>query len=150
MIEVDAAELLDHLRRVAGDVSATSHVPACDVAEIVASADHVHIVKDGGRVIAHAALYRSDAAPHRASVSGAVERGYRMAGVGSAVLAGALQWADDEGIAWVDAHAWADNEAALALDRAHGFVEVGRLEDAYRRDGVSYTQVSMTRKAGVK
>jgi RimJ/RimL family protein N-acetyltransferase len=58
----------------------------------------------------------------------------------------ALEWCDANGFEYVDGCAWAHNERVLALDKSLGFAEVGRIEDAYRRDGKQYTQVILVRR----
>jgi len=45
---------------------------------------------------------------------------------------------------WIDLGVFAHNEAARALYKSVGFVEVGTVKDQFRVDGVSIDDVSMT------
>lgn len=61
----------------------------------------------------------------------AVEPACRQRGVGTALLWGLLQWAREQGARRMTLEVRADNEAALALYRRFGFVELGRRPGYY-------------------
>jgi len=90
---------------------------------------------DDERMVAHVdltggTLYSS---LHRARLGIGVERAYRGAGTGSALLNSVLAWARKErSLAWVDLSVFAHNQRALLLYERFGFLEVGRMTDAYR------------------
>lgn len=145
------SDLCAHIERAYEDMIAGSvPIPLDDVVAWVSSAEHVEAVRDeaSDRIVAHAEVTRSRHAPHRASVSAAVEREFWGRGVGKRVLGAALAWCDDpaNGIEYVDGWAWADNERALRMDAALGFVEVGRVVDAYRDGDRKRDQVIMVRQ----
>lgn len=85
--------------------------------------------------------------PHRWTVSCAVESAFQGMGLGRRVLSEALAFADEHGAEYVDGVAWAHNARVLKLDFSLGFKPVGRVNDAYRRDGVSLDQILLVRKA---
>jgi RimJ/RimL family protein N-acetyltransferase len=63
----------------------------------------------------------------------AVAREWRGRGVGSALLAAAIEWARERGLHKLSLGVFAHNAAAIALYRKFGFVEEGRLVKHYRR-----------------
>jgi ribosomal protein S18 acetylase RimI-like enzyme len=63
----------------------------------------------------------------------AVAREWRGRGVGSALLAGAIEWAREQGLHKLSLSVFAHNEAAIGLYRKVGFVEEGRRVKQYRR-----------------
>ena len=63
----------------------------------------------------------------------AVARDWRGRGVGSALLAAAIEWARDEGMHKLSLSVFPHNAAAIALYRRFGFVEEGRRVKQYRR-----------------
>jgi RimJ/RimL family protein N-acetyltransferase len=75
-----------------------------------------------------------DASPHAFGEIGmAVARDWRGRGVGSALLAAAIQWARENGLHKLILGVFPHNVAAIALYRKHGFVEEGRRAKQYRR-----------------
>jgi RimJ/RimL family protein N-acetyltransferase len=62
-----------------------------------------------------------------------VDADMRGRGVGSALLAAAMEWARSAGAHKIALQVWPHNEAAIALYRKFGFVEEGRLLRHYRR-----------------
>lgn len=54
-------------------------------------------------------------------------------GVGSALLATAIEWARDRGMHKLSLSVFPHNEAAIALYRKFGFIEEGRRIKHYRR-----------------
>jgi RimJ/RimL family protein N-acetyltransferase len=63
----------------------------------------------------------------------AVLKEWRGRGVGSALLAAAIEWARAEGLHKLSLEVFPHNEAAIGLYRKFGFVEEGRLVKQYRR-----------------
>jgi ribosomal protein S18 acetylase RimI-like enzyme len=63
----------------------------------------------------------------------AVAREWRGRGVGSALLAAAIEWARDRGLHKLSLGVFAHNTAAIELYRKFGFVEEGRRIKQYRR-----------------
>jgi RimJ/RimL family protein N-acetyltransferase len=63
----------------------------------------------------------------------AVAREWRGHGIGSALLAYAIDWARGEGVHKLCLQVFPHNEAGIALYRKFGFVEEGRLVKQYRR-----------------
>jgi RimJ/RimL family protein N-acetyltransferase len=62
-----------------------------------------------------------------------VAREWRGRGVGSALLAAAIEWARENGLHKLSLGVFAHNAAAIALYRKFGFVEEGRRVKQYRR-----------------
>jgi len=63
----------------------------------------------------------------------AVAREWRGRGVGSALLAAAIEWARERGLHKLSLSVFAHNTAAIGLYRKLGFVEEGRRVKQYRR-----------------
>ena len=63
----------------------------------------------------------------------AVARDWRGRGVGSALIAAAIEWAREQGLHKLSLGVFAHNTAAIALYRKFGFVEEGRHVKQYRR-----------------
>ena len=63
----------------------------------------------------------------------AVAREWRGRGVGSALLAAAIEWAREGGLHKLSLSVFPHNAAAIALYRKFGFVEEGRRVKHYRR-----------------
>jgi RimJ/RimL family protein N-acetyltransferase len=57
----------------------------------------------------------------------------RGRGVGSALLAAAIEWARGAGAHKVGLQVWPDNDSAISLYRKFGFEQEGRLRRHYRR-----------------
>ena len=68
-----------------------------------------------------------------AEVGMAVARDWRGRGVGSALLAAAIDWASERGLHKLCLSVFPQNEAAKALYRKFGFVEEGRRVKQLRR-----------------
>ena len=96
-------------------------------ADIVAVAD--------GRVVGHLTISREDrpVIRHVATLGMAVAADWRGRGVGSALLAEALRWAEEFGVEKVELSVFPHNEPAIALYRKFGFKEEGRLERHSRK-----------------
>jgi RimJ/RimL family protein N-acetyltransferase len=63
----------------------------------------------------------------------AIAREWRGRGVGSALLAEAIEWARENGLHKLTLSVFPHNEAGIALYRKFGFVEEGRLVKQFRR-----------------
>jgi RimJ/RimL family protein N-acetyltransferase len=63
----------------------------------------------------------------------AVARDWRGRGVGTALLAAAIEWARERGLHKLSLSVFAHNERAIGLYRKVGFVEEGRRVKHYRR-----------------
>ena len=70
---------------------------------------------------------------HVASIGMMVHPDWRGRGVGSALMAKSLQWAQEMGVEKVALSVYPDNDAARALYRKFGFVEEGRRVKQLRR-----------------
>ena len=62
-----------------------------------------------------------------------VARDWRGRGVGSALMAAAIEWARERDLHKLSLSVFAHNDAAIALYRKFGFVEEGRRVKQYRR-----------------
>jgi RimJ/RimL family protein N-acetyltransferase len=62
-----------------------------------------------------------------------VARDWRSRGVGSALVAAAIEWARAQGLHKLSLGVWPHNAAAIALYRKFGFEEEGRRVKQYRR-----------------
>ncbi len=63
-----------------------------------------------------------------------VARAWRGRGVGSALLAAAIEWARGQTLHKLILSVFAHNAAAIALYRKVGFIEEGRRVEQYRRE----------------
>jgi ribosomal protein S18 acetylase RimI-like enzyme len=83
----------------------------------------------GDRVIGHLNVAREEGpmTRHVASLGMAVAAEWRGKGVGSALLAETIRWAEEMGVEKLALSVYPHNEAALALYRKFGFQEEGRL-----------------------
>ena len=103
-----------------------------DTAELVAVIDD--------RVVGGIGLVREQhpATRHVASFALLVLADRRGRGIGHALLAEGIRWSERVGIRKLELAVYPDNAAALALYRAFGFVEEGRLRGhSRRRDGLA-------------
>ena len=110
------------------------------------------VAEQGGRVVgyAYATAYRPRPA-YRNTVENSVyvEAGGGGHGVGSALLAVLIAACADRGFRQMIAIiGGADNAASIALHRAHGFVEVGRLADVGHKHDRWLDTVFMQRALG--
>lgn len=75
-----------------------------------------------------------DRSPHGFGQLGmAVAREWRGRGVGSALVAAAIEWAREQGLHKLSLDVFPHNEVAIALYRKYGFREEGRRVKQYRR-----------------
>lgn len=125
-LPLDREDLLGRMREALGDDRAGRFVA---------------VAGDDG-VVGHLAIHL---APYDVAELGmCVAAGWRGRGVGSALVAAALDWARRAGAHKVALQVWPHNRAALALYRKFGFVEEGRLRRHYpRRNGELWDVVVM-------
>ncbi len=89
------------------------------------------VAVQGGEVVGHIHVERSR---HGFGDLGmAVAKEWRGRGVGSALMAAAIDWAAAQGLHKLSLEVFPDNQRAIALYRKFGFVEEGRLVKQYRR-----------------
>ncbi len=102
-------------------------------------------VRDG-EIIGHIDLRsRPEAqARHRCLLGMGVHRAARRCGLGTALLATAVAWAREQGLAWIDLEVLSGNAPARALYRKCGFVQTGETADMFRIDGESLGYVFMS------
>lgn len=101
-----------------------------------------------GRIVGHIDLraHPERFTGHRCLLGMGVDRHYRRAGLGAALLAHARRWATEAArLEWMDLQVMSQNHAALALYRRAGFETVGEIDDMFNIDGkaFSYTTMSM-------
>ncbi|BCS44844.1 GNAT family acetyltransferase [Pseudomonas amygdali pv. tabaci str. ATCC 11528] len=110
---------------------------------------HVKLVAlSGGEVIGSLGLeqYSRSRQSHVGAIGMGVASAWQGKGIGSKLLAAALDIADN----WMNLHrveltVFADNEAAQGLYRKYGFEQEGRLRNYAVRDGVFVDALSMAR-----
>jgi putative acetyltransferase len=82
---------------------------------------------------------------HMAVLGMSVDRGHRNMGVGSALMARGIQWAQEKGIVRLELNVYADNAPAIHLYQKYGFeIEGRRRMYAYQR-GRYYDMLIMSR-----
>lgn len=82
---------------------------------------------------------------HRAILGMGIEPEYRGTGIGTALLAAAVNWAkEQDSLAWIDLGVFAHNAAARGLYGKLGFVEVGRCIDCFRVDDFRVDDIQMS------
>ena len=110
-----------------------------DRADLVATVD--------GGVVGHLGIAREPgpALRHVATIGMSVRRDHRGRGVGSALLAGALEWARWARVEKVSLSVFPHNRAALGLYRKFGFSEEGRLRGHTKKSTGYEDEVVMAR-----
>ena len=84
---------------------------------------------------------------HRCLLGMGVQRRFRRRGLGAALLDYALSWARSmASLEWVDLHVLATNETAIRLYLRTGFVKTGEVPDMFRFDGLTLTDITMTKR----
>ena len=100
-------------------------------AALASSDSGVFVAEAAGGVIGHLGIVRR---PYGVAELGMmVAEGWRGRGVGTGLLAAAIDWARAAGAHKIALQVWPHNEAARRLYRRFGFVEEGRLRRHYRR-----------------
>jgi len=108
-------------------------------------------VRDPRGFVAHADLKGSEllSMQHRCDLGIGVERAHRGAGMGSAMLGAAIAFCEAEPrLTHLDLGVFAHNEGAHRLYRAHGFVEIGRIEARFQLSTGPIDDILMTRAVG--
>jgi L-phenylalanine/L-methionine N-acetyltransferase len=110
----------------------------------------VPLAPNGHDIVANLALHPTNLHSlrrrHVAAIGMSVRDDWQGRGVGSALLATAIDRADNwMGILRIELTVFADNEAAIALYRRHGFVVEGTHRAYALRDGVYIDALAMAR-----
>jgi RimJ/RimL family protein N-acetyltransferase len=101
-----------------------------------------------GRVVGSLGLYpdpRTKVSAHVRTLGMSVAAEARRAGVGSALLDAALDWARGAGVTRVALSVLPHNAPALAFYERHGFAVEGRRREQFILAGVAYDEVLMAR-----
>jgi len=98
------------------------------------------VAEAGGDVVGNVLISRERSAitDHLGTLSICVARDWRDVGVGTALMRAALDWADEAGLAKVALGVFPDNERAIAVYEAVGFVREGLRRRQYRGEGGVY------------
>lgn len=107
------------------------------------------LVTEEGEVAGHADLFHasSQSSVHRATLGMGIERRFRSQGYGRELLETAITFARTiSTLSWIDLYAFEENKGAIRLYENHGFIAVGRCEDAFRVRGQSVTDIRMVLK----
>lgn len=104
------------------------------------------LVTEAGKVAGHADLNGGKIVSelHRTTLGLGVESMHHRRGLGTRLVAAAIEWAVANGLSWMDLGVFAGNDRAIALYRKLGFVETGRADDRFRVGDVALTDISMT------
>jgi RimJ/RimL family protein N-acetyltransferase len=88
-----------------------------------------------GQIVGRLSIGREShpASEHVADVGLMVAEGYRRRGIGSALMAGAEDWARSVGVRKIELHVFPHNQAALALYDQIGYRRVGTRHGHFRR-----------------
>ena len=112
------------------------------------SAELFIVAERGGRVVGNAGVHppASVRRRHAAGIGMAVARDAQGQGVGSALMAAIIDWADNWAqLLRLELTVYTDNQAGLALYRKFGFVAEGTHRAYAMRDGVYVDAVCMAR-----
>ena len=101
---------------------------------IVGGRSLVLVAESAGEVVGNVMVLRehSTVQDHVGTLSICVEKGWRDAGVGTALVASALAWAADCGVEKVQLSVFPDNARAIAVYERAGFVTEGLRRRQYR------------------
>jgi len=131
----DGRELAELFAVIAEERDGIATEPPVDVEarspQFAASADRTIVADSAGEIVG--SLYLSPSRFGVGELAMAVARPWRGRGVGSALLAAAIDKAREEGLHKIALEVFPHNAAAIALYRKFGFVEEGRLVKHYRR-----------------
>jgi len=148
--DADAVAALMTRHGVVEDLTHTPWAPAEPLREQLAKASHdvALVALTQGRVIGYASLAVMPALRrrHAAALTACVAPEWQGQGVGSALLAALVDWADAwAGLLRLEARVAAGNEAAAALLRKFGFEVEGTHLAALLREGVFVDMLGMAR-----
>ena len=103
----------------------------------------------GGLIAGHVDL-RAHSMPwatHRCLLGMGVRCQYRQRGLGATLLEYALSWAKSQAfLEWIDLHVLSTNERAIRLYLRKGFTKVSEVTDMFRADGLSLSDIAMTKR----
>lgn len=85
-------------------------------------------------------------AAHRCLLGMGVDRGHRKVGLGTHLIAHAVQWAAETGFGWIDLQVLSVNAPAITLYERNGFQKTGETADMFRIDGQSFAYTSMNKR----
>jgi L-phenylalanine/L-methionine N-acetyltransferase len=107
------------------------------------------VAEVGGKIVGSAGLHESSPSPRRAHARGlgmSVAAAYQGKGVGTALMNGLLDWADNwTHVTRIELNVYADNEAAIRLYKKFGFVQEGLFRNYAMRAGVLTDTLAMAR-----
>jgi L-phenylalanine/L-methionine N-acetyltransferase len=130
----DARELAELLAAVAEERLHLATEPPVDVDEwterFAKNVEGFFVAVVDDRVVGHVAVWPRHGV---GTLAMAVARDSRRRGVGSALLAAAIEWARLQRLHKLELDVFPHNDAAIELYRKFGFVEEGRRVQHYRR-----------------
>jgi len=130
----DARELAELLAAVAEERLYLATEPPVDIGEwterFETDLEGFFVAVAAGRVVGNVAVWRRQGV---GTLAMAVARDRRGQGIGSALLAAAIEWARLQRLHKLELDVFPHNQAAIDLYRKFGFVEEGRRVQHYRR-----------------
>jgi RimJ/RimL family protein N-acetyltransferase len=105
----------------------------------------VYVAELDGELVGRLSLARDQhpASGHVADLGLMVDVGHRRRGIGRALMAAAVEWAQQHGISKLELHVFPWNEPAIALYESLGYVKEGYRKNHYLRDGAYADAVLM-------
>ncbi|NME72166.1 GNAT family N-acetyltransferase [Flammeovirga aprica] len=89
--------------------------------------------------------YPDQNSSHRVLLGMGVESNHRRMGIGLQMLEYVIHYCDEtDRINWLDLQVMSNNQKAINLYSKKGFMEVGKIDDMFRIDNVSFGSTSMT------
>jgi RimJ/RimL family protein N-acetyltransferase len=146
----DAGQLIALVQRISsepdvdiaispGEFNLTAEAEQEILAEYARSENSIYLVAEvGDRIVGILSLKGGNrtATRHAALISISVDKDWRNQGVGSQLMAQAIQWAHDTGIlSRLELLVFASNEMAIHLYQKFGFIVEGRCRRAIFRNG---------------
>jgi len=109
----------------------------------IAKDQPLHVAVDEGEIVGWCDItpLPREVFAHRAELGMGLLKRYRGQGKGSLLAESAIAHARKMGIRRIDLDVRADNEAAIKLYRALGFIEEGRIKDGIRREDEGFEDV---------
>jgi ribosomal protein S18 acetylase RimI-like enzyme len=154
----DAEQTIAHVRRLSsepgvsiiigpGEFDTTVAQQRQFLRDCAAADNHVYLVAEADGQIVGVLICRGGrrrAMRHTATLSMSVAQEWRNQGIGSKLLARAIEWARATGIVTrIELHVYARNEAAIHLYKKYGFEVEGRLRRRVYRDGEYHDNLAM-------
>lgn len=132
-VDDDRLQLAELFAAVAAERDGIATEPPVDVEARAAAwiLDGTLVAVDGDEIVG--SLFVGTSGHGFGEIGMTVARERRGVGVGSALLAAAIDWARERGLHKLSLSVFAHNTAAIALYRKFGFVEEGRRVKQYRR-----------------